>query len=127
MDDFKDRLAPILAERQLLRHLCRELTLARMLADRVKAERTVGAISELVLKGLDLTLRERPGAPTLVAETEECLFVLSALKYFEAPERFWNYSLAGEKWPAELKLRITTLCAQLDPLLDAMLEAEVAV
>ena len=97
-----------------------------MLADRVKAERTVGAISEMVSKGLDLSPRDRPGAPFLTAEIEECLFTLTALKYYIEPSRYWNFSLAGAKWPAALKERITLLCAQLDPLLDAMLEVEVA-
>jgi hypothetical protein len=126
MDDFKDRLTALLGERQELRRLCRELTLARMLADRDKAERTVGAISEMVSKGLDLSPRDRPGAPFLTAEIEECLFTLTALKYYIEPSRYWNFSLAGAKWPAALKERITLLCAQLDPLLDAMLEVEVA-
>jgi hypothetical protein len=126
MARLEERLAPILAERQLLRHLCRELTQARLMADRVKAEDAVQRIFDLVVKPLDLTPRDRPGAPFLTAEIEECLFTLTALKYYIEPSRYWNYSLAGEKWPPALKERITLLCAQLDPLLDAMLEAEVA-
>jgi hypothetical protein len=61
-DAVQDRLANLLAERKLLRHLSQDLTRCLALADREQAHKIEQRISELVQGTLNLSKRESMAA-----------------------------------------------------------------